>query len=258
MCIGGGGGGSAGVISQGQAASPGGASGAVTRALFNASQLPDALYVQVGLGGLGATANGVTGGTGNRSFVSLQPVNNIAQNLVIASGNAAAAGGNRSSTALGETAMTTATATFGILANFTSTVGVSSPIVGVPIPTSITPLTSQVTSPGALGAGIVFGTPTASNGGSILSSSISPLIPGGVLASASGSNGGRGADGITSWKPFYSLGGAGGGSAISGSGGNGGDGGIGSGGGGGGHCSLGYLNGSGGKGGDGLVVIVAF
>jgi hypothetical protein len=34
----------------------GGGSGAVTRALYNAQQLPDTLYVQVGLGGAAATS----------------------------------------------------------------------------------------------------------------------------------------------------------------------------------------------------------
>jgi len=57
MCIGGGGGGAQGVDSGASSTYPtGGGSGAVTRALYNAQQLPDRLYIQVGLGGAGGAA----------------------------------------------------------------------------------------------------------------------------------------------------------------------------------------------------------
>ena len=53
MCIGGGGGGGSGASLVTNTVNSGGGSGAVTRALYNAQQLPDTLYVQVGLGGAG-------------------------------------------------------------------------------------------------------------------------------------------------------------------------------------------------------------
>jgi hypothetical protein len=236
MCIGsGGGGGSAytGVFASG-------GSGAVTRALFNASHLPDILYIQVGLGGAGAigVAGNLAGSAGNRSNVSILP-NTTTTNVVLSSGNIAA-----SNVGIGETVMTTATvACFGTLANFVSIAGRTS------IDTDITPLTSQIVTAGPYA---LVG--TTSNGASILATSISPLISGGTIV-VSG-KGGKGADGITSWKPFFSTGGACGGRSQNGAGGDGGDGGIGSGGGGGGEGTT--VGGNGGKGGDGLVVIISF
>jgi hypothetical protein len=235
MCIGGGAGGSS---SFGNFYTNYGGSGAVTRALFNATLLPDSLYIQVGIGGAGAIGTNavVSGGTGTRSFISLLPSTTAATNIIMASGNVAA------STA-GETALTSTGATFITLANFISTVGATQPA------SDVTPLSSQITCPGAWQNG-----QTTAAGASILSTSISPLIQGG--ASVVSGTGGNGADGITSWKPFYSLGGAGGGGSQNGIGGKGGDGGIGSGGGTGGAGTI--AGGNGGKGGDGLVVIISF
>lgn len=257
ICIGGGGGGAGGAVFFNSQQNTGGASGAVSRALYNAQQLPDRLYVQVGLGGAGGNANS-NGSAGTRSFVALQPITSAAQNIVAISGAAGAAGGivNAVANSSGETASTQVNATFYTLSNFLSTIGQTSLFSANSNQTALA-LTSQVTTSGGNGdPGQTF-----VGGTSILSSSISPLIQGGTNATTSGSNGGNGADGITSWKPFYSLGGAGGGAAVSGSGGNGGNGGIGSGGGGAGtgNSLVGsYTGGRGGKGGDGLVVIVAF
>lgn len=256
MCIGGGAGGAGGTNGTSPQQNTGGASGGVSRALYNAQQLPDTLYVQVGLGGAGGN-QGSNGSAGTRSIVTLQP-SVIAQNIVAISGNVAAVGGSVGAAAnsAGETAASQATATFYTLSNFISTAGQTSLFSAGSAFTALA-LTSQITTSG--GNGDASNNPFG-GGTSILSSSISPLIQGGALATASGSNGGNGANGITSWKPFYSLGGAGGGAATSGSGGNGGNGGIGSGGGGAGNgnVSLGYTSGRGGKGGDGLVVIISF
>lgn len=245
MCIGGGGGGGNGTTST-NTVNSGGGSGAVTRALYNAQQLPDTLYVQVGLGGAAATV-------GNRSWVALQPpAVFVAQNLVAISGNAAARGGSTDGAGTaraGETAATTSTTTFFTLSNFISTAGQASPAYTT---ANVQPLTSQITSAGASGGWI-------NPAGNVLSSSLSPFISGGLNVSTSGSRGGDGGDGITSWKPFFSTGGAGGGSSVSGSGGNGGNGGIGSGGGAGGSCNGAFgTPGTGGKGGDGLVIIISF
>ena len=150
---------------------------------------------------------------------------------------------------------------FGSLANFISTAGVTSTGALQTAPIDINPLQSEVTCQGAGGAGMQIADTVATlTGGSILPSSISPTIQGGLGANTSGSNAENGAAGVTSWKPFFSTGGAGGGAAVSGSGGTGGNGGIGSGGGGGGrgNGSLGYTGGNGGRGGDGLVIIISF
>lgn len=256
MCIGGAGGGAGGNAAVTTNGSSGGASGGSTRAIFNASHLPDTLYIQVGLGGNGGASN-TNGSGGVRSFISILP-NNTLTNGVLASGtnNTSGGGGLTTGAAVaGEVAFTITPAVFGSLSTFLSTQGVQSALSALS-PTNITPLTSQITSPGAQGAGYNTTTPAAINGASIVASNLSPLISGGVGTIAAATDGGNGADGMTSWKPFFSTGGAGGGNSRFGVGGNGGKGGIGSGGGAGG--SSGVTGGRGGNGGDGVVVIVAF
>jgi len=86
MAIGGGGGGpGAGAL---QNAGVGGGSGAVTRATFNASHLPDTLFIQVGSGGTGGGA-GQGGGTGTKSTISISP-STTSTNSVLSSGTNAA------------------------------------------------------------------------------------------------------------------------------------------------------------------------
>lgn len=249
MCIGGaGGGGGGGTFTFDTAGGVGGGGGAVTRALYNAQILPDRLYVQVGLGGAGGAGatvgntNGSTGSAGTRSWVGLQPAI-VAQNMVMGSGTTPAAGGISTQvggTAAGETVITPTTATFLTLSIFSSTAGQTSPNIGVS--SEVTPLTSQITSAGApFGAGVA-------------ATSISPEIKSGL----NGITAGPGGNGITSWKPFYSLGGACGGALLGSNGGKGGDGGIGSGGAGGGSATTPSVGGAGGKGGNGLVIIISF
>ena len=255
MAIGGGASGTGGAGPAGAFFSPGGGSGAQTRALFNASHLPDTLYIQVGLGGQSVAGGsggsaGTTGLSGSRSYVSILP-NITVTNLVCISGAIAAIGNVAGSSANGETATTAASANFLTLANFISTSGGTSVGLSLSQPVNLTP--SVITSPGAGGAGWVSPS-TVYNGASILSSSISPLIVGGTANP--GTSGGDGAHGVTSWKPFYSTGGAGGASSFNSTGGKGGNGGIGSGGGGGGAGPSG--GGSSGKGGDGIVFIICF
>ena len=251
MCIGGAGGGAGGFVNS--VYSPGGASAGISRALYNTQQIPDILYIQVGLGGQGGVSVN-PGSAGTRSWVSLQPSSAVAQILIQGSGGSAAAGGtNTGLNSPGESNITQIGVTFLTLSNFIGTQGVTSVAsASVPTPPNITPFTSQIVTQGGGGGGVG---PTS--GASILSTTISPLISGG-LSSGSG-NGGDGANGITSYKPFYSLGGSGGGNSQSGgNGGKGGDGGIGSGGGGGGGGASGFIGGTGGKGGDGLVIIISF
>ena len=260
MCIGGGGGGAGGqTTAGGVVAATGGGSGGVSRALYNAQQLPDTLYVQVGVGGAGGNP-AAAGFSGTRSWVALQPAV-VVQNLVQGSGGNAAQGGSSVGSAIsGETVITQTTVTFFTLSNFIGTVGANNQTQTNAQPTGITPFTSQIVTQGGQGGGANTGFTLIGSGSSIVSSSITPLVQGGATATASGSSGGNGANGITSYKPFYSTGGAGGGVAVSGSAGNGGNGGIGSGGGAGasGNSALGYTGGRGGKGGDGLVVIISF
>jgi hypothetical protein len=258
MCIGGAGGGAGGQTTTGNtAAATGGGSGAISRALYNAQQLPDTLYIQVGVGGAGGNPNS-NGTGGTRSRVGL--LSSLAS-LVSISGQADAAGGSTvGSSVAGETVSGQAAAAFLSLSNFIGTAGVGNSAQGSIQPTNITPFTSQIVTQGGQGGGANTGFTLIGSGSSVVSSSITPLIQGGATATASGSSGGNGADGITSWKPFFSTGGAGGGVAVSGSAGNGGNGGIGSGGGAGasGNSALGYTGGRGGKGGDGLVIIISF
>lgn len=260
ICIGGGGGGAGGATTTGGVvAATGGASGAVSRALYTAQQLPDSLYIQVGVGGAGG-GPGTNGAAGSRSFVMLQQAL-VSQNAIQSSGAAPAQAGQTTGfSAIGETALVQTSANFLTLSNFIGTAGLNNNSQTNAQPTNITPFSSQIVTQGGNGGGATTNFAIPCSGSSILSSSISPLIQGGVIATASGSSGGNGADGITSYKPFFSTGGAGGGAAVSGSGGNGGNGGIGSGGGAGGagNSALGYTGGRGGKGGDGLVVIISF
>ena len=221
-----------------------GAAGAVTRGLFNASFLPDTLYVQVGPGGAGTTSISVAN-PGTRSFIALQP-STTSTNVVLTSG-AVAATATTAGGLITETPATTTNMAFATLGTFLSIQTLSQGNVDT------TPLISTLVTNGGYGGGKT-NTPSVVPGKSILSSSISPLIRGGIGSLTT--DGDSGGDGITSWKPFFSTGGAGGGASTVGFGGKGGDGGIGSGGGGGGAGTLG--GGSGGKGGDGLVVIVAF
>ena len=165
MAVGGGGGGANGSTTRDIQQSTGGASGAATRALFNATHLPDLLYVQVGLGGSATFA-------GNRSNVSIVS-NTTSTNVILSSGNTAAAAGisNATANSAGETAMTATVAAFATLANFISTAGQTT-FFGSP---SVTPLTSQIVTAGGNG-GYLDATGNVANGGNISSSSISPLI----------------------------------------------------------------------------------
>jgi hypothetical protein len=258
MAIGGGGGGGGGLTVSFSNLALGGGSGAVTRAMFNSSNIPDILYIQVGLGGTGGTPNN-SGTAGSRSFISLSS-NTITTNVIMASGSAGALGGTPGAGAAvsGEIDFTRSVGNFITLSTFISTLGVSTP--SAPATTDITPLTSQITCPGAGGAGLVAISPQSFiQSSSINATLLSPRISGGTSFTGS-TNGTNGGDGYTSWKPFFSTGGAGGGATYSGTSGNGGIGGIGSGGGAGGsaYSTVGGVAGNGGKGGDGLVIITTF
>jgi hypothetical protein len=242
MCIGGGAGGNSGPgNSTGAGGGGSGGSGAVTKVMFPANVLPDILYIQPGPGGLGATGIIATvaqqGFAGNRSFVSITPSSAAAMNVVCSSGGATSAqpatvaGAN----GVGELVVSTAVAGLLSLGNYSSIAGLQAPLA-----LDVTPLSTTITCPGAVG-----GANTNNIFTSILATAISPLLV-------------SGSSGITSWKPFYNLGGSGGVGSSSGAGTNGGNGSYGCGGGGGGAGFTGFIGGSGGRGGDGLVIIATF
>jgi hypothetical protein len=237
---------------------PGGGSGAITRALINSNLVPDTLYIKVGKGGLGgASASGSTnntnvGGSGESSGVfvlsQLNSQANAAQAVSLLGGAVSAVPG------AGTAASSLANNYLIGLTNFISLAG-SQSLAGLYTPLTYPVLNSHLLTGGGLGGGINTQF-SASDGGGFFSSSISPLIAGGLQGTTLGSDG---ANGYTSWKPFFSIGGAGGGSTSTpgGQAGNGGNGGIGSGGGSGGSAYSG-TSGKGGNGGDGLVVIISF
>ncbi len=230
MCIGGGAAGSDGLIGNNRGS--GGGSGAITRALFPASVLPDILYIQPGPGGKTSSAGG------NRSFVSITPSSSVAMNIVCTSGAAAAAL---------VTAETIATATnMGLV-----TLGIFNSVAG--FSNNGAYLTFSILSGGGNG-GEGGSTPTPGVGFASINIGNNIVTPN--IAGGTGTNGANGADGVWNWKPMYGLGGAGGGPNTNGIGGKGGDGGFGCGGGGGGG---GTISGApAGRGGDGLVIIATF
>lgn len=263
-----GGGGSSGYsmpLNGNQSTPGGGGSGAVTRALINSNLVPDILYIAVGKGGAGGAStsgadgayNAGVGGGISGVFISsqLNSPDNLAQTVSFIGGAASANAGNGGIAVSGTPASTLSNNYLIGLTNFISLVGVGNgATAGQFMAFSIAPLVSQIVTTGAPGAPC-FGT-SIYDGGSIIATSISPLIAGGIGGSTLGGNG---ADGYTSWKPFFSTGGAGGGNSVTAGGvaGSGGNGGIGSGGGAGGNAG-GGTSGKGGDGGDGIVIIVAF
>jgi hypothetical protein len=270
LSIDGGGGGSSGIstsLNTGVAGNCGGGSGAVGRVLVNSNFVPDTLYVKVGKGGTGGlnqtgggfvTAN--SGSVGEASGVFCIPTqssqNNNNQNSSFIGGNTSAQGGTTAASVNGSAVSALGNNHLTGLTNFISTIGrPSAGGLSGGTPSNIAPLTSHILTAGCAGAPY-NGVATPFDGGGINASSISPLIAGGV---GGGLVGGNGADGYTSWKPFFSTGGAGGGNAYTSGGvaGDGGNGGIGSGGGAGGNANFG-TSGKGGNGGDGIVIIISF
>ena len=258
LCIGAGSGGGSGGVGIGGARFGGGpgASGAVTRANFQASLLPDTLYVQCGTGGAGApgstTATGSIGGAASSSFVTVYPDNTNVAAILVRSGNVPATGGEAGvgTTASGSVAAeTVATAANMLLVNLGTFTSIAGQAVGGGSGFN-TGILNIVTA-GANG-GQSSG---AANGYSITAAGPIPQIQAGA---GSTTQGGRGSDGIILYKPILAFtGGAGGGSSNT-TNGNGGDGGnatYGSGGGGGGCGGTGGRSGNGGNGGDGIVII---
>ena len=275
---GGGGGGGRRSTSNSTYGGGGGGSGGITCGFFQASLLPDILYVQVGSGGVGGSgqstqANGGAGGNGEISYVSVAP-NTAATYIILQSGTTAATGGSggtlsNGTLGSGEVVWNLSSAFAGlgqvtVIAGQNGTNGATSTAP----PTAIT--LNKIVSGGAGGGGTSSGA-VVTNGGAITGAGIVPTISGiaggvaGVIA-GSGYQSRLPGKTYTARDPLIFTGGAGGGGFVNDTGTNtaagGGNGSFGSGGGGGGGCNFrtgtNGISGNGGRGGDGLVIITAF
>lgn len=263
--LGGGGGGSAG--------GGGGASSSITRAYIPSFILPDTLYIQVGVGGVGGVGSTVVradGDSGTLSYVSTQP-NILRSNLILASGNAAATGGLTGNTG-GGTGGTAFTIANGLISSFSIFQSNGGQNGGAGGNTSGVGVSITIALPVSAGAG-GGGQRSVNNGGAggvINAGVFSPSIDGGsqgtaLVSPTSGINGYGGqlpSSNLSLKQPPFFTGGSGGGgngSLANSVGGSGGDGQYGCGGGGGGNTDFasGRSSGNGGKGGDGLVIIMS-
>jgi|LauGreDrversion4_2_1035121.scaffolds.fasta_scaffold02413_4 hypothetical protein len=261
FAISGGGGGGGGRTSStviNAAGGGGGASSGTALGVFPANSLPDTLYIQVGLGGIGgpgqasATSGGIT-------YVSTQP-NTTSINVIIAGSASVVAGGVGGHAGGGggvapSSFSKTSTGLLGACGTITATAGWGGAQGGTALSgTSI--FVSGVTTGGAGGGGNTSAS-IDNIGGNITGIGIIPTILG-------GSTGLTGDNGYISMTPsinssigipMFFTGGAGGGSRFNGVGGNGGNGGYGCGGGG---AGSGLTGGTGGNGGNGLVIITCW
>jgi hypothetical protein len=272
VCIGGGGGGGGGRSAPSGNTGGGGGGGAcsgISRLVVPTFLLPDSLYIQVGVGGLGGGAS-TNGGAGTNSYIMLSPLSFVAQNSLLSSNTNAPGGGGGAdaggfTTGAGGTAPTIATATvLSAIGQFSADVGLvgaAGGAVGNGAGVSVTAWGTIPLSPGAGGGGA---NNTNSDGGSQTAASAINFTfinwPTTAGAVAKGGTGGTtsaniGDPGVSLMAPFIQSGGAGGGTNLSGTAGNGGKGGIGCGGGGGGK---GATAGRGGDGGNGIVAIFSW
>lgn len=259
LCIGSGGGGGGGFqtgSSGNRNGGAGGGSGGIVRAQFQASVLPDLLYVYTGAGGTGGTGGPIgtvtAGGNGEKSFVAFIPDSTSASNIIVTSGAVSARGGSSGSAVAatagaGETIATAANSIFFNLGTFLAVAGQAGTAGGSSNATSVV-LSNIVTGGGGAGTG---------TGGGITGAGPFQSLPIAAAGGASG-NGANGLNGYMLTKPILGFVGGGGGGGIAGGGtgnaGNGGNGNFGCGGGGGGTAQTGTA-GNGGRGGDGIIII---
>lgn len=265
----GGGGGRTGAVNTGGGGG-GGGSTAISIGLFPACMLPDILYISVGKGGIGGSAN-TAGGNGELSYVSVSASTNTTA-VLMQSGEAAATGGGAGTSSLAGSAGVASTiwvytndiwsqlGQISAIAGTNGTAGGSTSGAGVN-------LTLGLSVSGGAGGGGESSTSSSFKGGDILSTMYGfTTLTGGVANAADNTI--NGAVGYTYSFPSFNsstrgpmlfTGGAGGGGAnTSGrNGGRGGNGSFGSGGGGGGAAYQG-TGGTGGDGGGGLVMITSW
>ena len=275
IAVGAGGGGGKGfisgtpTISSSNTGGGGGGSGQHVRGLFPAFAMPDALVIKAGNGGNGSTVNG-SRFNGGDSFVApytrdttIRPYNSY----VYAYGGE---GGDQTGGNI--VANSTPNANAHQISDDWSTqqgglfmIGVSQKTLAKPGATGTTAAGGVVTfGSGGTGVSNTMVTGGSAGGGNLgAANSLGGTQAGNFIITAttgtrSATAGAAGANGITLWKPFFSIGGDGGNSnsLAAATGGKGGDGGYGSGGGGGG--AGGTAGGNGGRGGDGFVLIQCF
>lgn len=276
IAIGGGGGGGGG-HSKASGTNGGGGGGGACSGIGNlivpSFLLPDRLYVQVGVGGLGGAAT-VAGGAGTNSYIMFAPLVFTAANTLLSSNtNAPGGGGAGALAAVGAagTVPTIATNTVeGTLGQFSAAVGLVGSTGGAVAGGNGTDVSPAVWGviPLSAGAGGAGCNATNFNGGNVTALAATdfgflnfPTTAGAVAAGGTGGTtaANNGNAGVSLLTPFFQSGGAGGGSNAAGTGGtaagDGGKGGIGCGGGGGG---AGVIGGRGGNGGNGLVAIFSW
>jgi len=257
FCLGAGSAGGSGAASAAGSVSggAGGNSGGLVRALFPSILIPDTLFIQVGLGGIGNNTG--NGGAGGISYIAMYPSASITapKTLLVASSTSTGAGGSGgsgggASPGAAPTITTTAVCPFLSLGIFTAVAGIQggTSLVGA-AGTSVNALGSNIVIGGAGGAGKTTNTIQYA-GGSIISASV--ILTATVNGGAAGPNNGENGYGMFS-NVVCGTGGAGGGSQIAGTGGNGGTGWYGCGGGGSGASIT--TRSRGGDGGNGLVII---
>ena len=267
FCLGsgsGGGGATAGASNTARRGGGGGGSGAYSKGLFQASCLPDTLYVSVGKGGAGGLggASAGNGGAGTLSYVTLLPSLTGNYTFVMQSGDVAPTSGGGGGSGTGGTGGTVWTGSFlskwGIVNSVAGQNGASSTISLAGFDITV----GKIVSGGASGS--ATSTTNSFAGGSILASGFFKGVTGGALGGVGiaevGGNGyesGLISPNSLSRLPMFFTGGAGGGSSVSSTGGAGGNASFGSGGGGGG-AGITSFAGAGGDGGDGLVIITCW
>lgn len=268
QAISGGGGGGGGFSRAAGNPGGGGGSGACSGiARFNcfANDLPDTLFIQVGMGGQGGAA-GAAGGAGVNSLILTGRIANV-PNIVLQSGVNAPGGGGGGTGAAGGPAGTVPTIAvvqpYNVMGMWQANVGLVGIIGGAQTGAAGGSVTAWATipfSPGGPGAGC---TTTNFAGGNINTTATFDAGNQGYYTSAGGgvAPGGtgigaqiNGSSGVLRLLPFFNSGGAGGGSHNAGQAGHGGSGGYGCGGGGGG---AGTTGGMGGNGGSGLIKIIS-
>lgn len=262
VCIGGGGGGAAGQTHPTLSTSgSGGGASSITIAQVPFYSIPDTLYIQVALGGIGGTPTAGTGNPGSSggiSYVSCYPTIDMYNCLLINGGIAgggvnSAVGGGFGGAALSSSSTTNPR--YLSLCNWVSYSGQAGQNGSSGSPAGNTMASNSICSAGAAGGGAQGiqrfpGAPL--NSGDTLTSFFK-TIAGGVAPS------GRGNDGYSYLKPFFFLSGTGGGGSVSGAAGAGGNGNIGCGGAGGGAgTGASGTGGNGGNGGNGLVMIISY
>lgn len=235
----------------------GGAAGAFTKFLMPALALPDILYISVGTGGLGATANNTAGVGGNSTVISTVPASTSGFNIVQVNGGNGGAAATTGGTGTSATAVNGAYPmwAFGFTAATTSGAGGNGGASGAG-GSAVTWASAGIPTCGGGGGG----------GGNAANTAGGAITGVGPVPTLSGVSAGNGLDGFgfnrpiiltpsMSYMQFCFSGGVGGGASNGGTGGSGGRGAYGCGGGGGGG---GVTTGNGGNGGDGLVLMGAW